>query len=300
MAGLLDWITGAVKQQYAQGAPYREAIGGLLQGDPTKFGLLAQEFNRKAQTPEGALDVALNFAPLGVTKIVSPKTQYEIAQEVAQRNAALPVSEGGLGLPANNTAMDRAKAMGFDVDNPMYHGTGADITKFDLRGKTRKGGKAYFVTEDPITAHYYANYKDNPSIYKLLTGNKNAFDYSNPEHLEKIGEKIKNLSDAELVRYGYYQTPENWIDRVSTGDWAILEQPGIIKAMKQAGFDSAKVVEQAQKGNTMLFSNKDIRSVNAAFDPFRRNEADILAGLLAVPATQLMQPEEKKKKRNTK
>lgn len=67
MAGLLDWITGAVKQQYAQGAPYREAIGGLLQGDPTKFGLLAQEFNRKAQTPEGALDVALNFAPLGIT-----------------------------------------------------------------------------------------------------------------------------------------------------------------------------------------------------------------------------------------
>lgn len=68
MAGLLDWITGAVKQQYAQGAPYREAIGGLLQGDPTKFGLLAQEFNRKAQTPEGALDVALNFAPLGMVK----------------------------------------------------------------------------------------------------------------------------------------------------------------------------------------------------------------------------------------
>ncbi len=67
MAGLLDWITGAVQQQYAKGAPYREAVSGLLQGDPTKFGLLAQEFNRKAQTPEGALDVALNFAPLGIT-----------------------------------------------------------------------------------------------------------------------------------------------------------------------------------------------------------------------------------------
>ncbi len=67
MAGLLDWITGAVQQQYAKGAPYREAVSGLLQGDPTKFGLLAREFNRKAQTPEGALDVALNFAPLGIT-----------------------------------------------------------------------------------------------------------------------------------------------------------------------------------------------------------------------------------------
>ena len=36
------------------------------------------------------------------------------ALETAQRNAAKPVSEGGLGLPANNTPMDRAKAMGFD------------------------------------------------------------------------------------------------------------------------------------------------------------------------------------------
>lgn len=80
MAGLLDWITGAVKQQYAQGAPYREAIGGLLQGDPTKFGLLAQEFNRKVQTPEGALDVALNFAPMGI-----------ISTDVAKR-IAMPVT----------------------------------------------------------------------------------------------------------------------------------------------------------------------------------------------------------------
>ena len=62
--GLLDWITESAKSQYAKGAPYREAIGGLLQGDPTKFGLLAQEFNRKAQTPEGALDVALNVNPM--------------------------------------------------------------------------------------------------------------------------------------------------------------------------------------------------------------------------------------------
>ena len=77
MAGLLDWITGAVKQQYAQGAPYREAIGGLLQGDPTKFGLLAQEFNRKAQTPEGALDVALNFAPLGITAFHGSPVKFD-------------------------------------------------------------------------------------------------------------------------------------------------------------------------------------------------------------------------------
>jgi hypothetical protein len=50
----------------------------------------------------------------GDTKSMSqrPLTEFEQAHLTAQRNAALPVNQGGLGLPANNTAMDRARAMG--------------------------------------------------------------------------------------------------------------------------------------------------------------------------------------------
>mgnify|MGYP001600756715 CR=1 FL=1 len=51
------------------------------------------------------------------------------AFETARRNAALPRSQGGLGLPPNNTAMDRARAMGYTV--PTYHGTHDDIDAFD-------------------------------------------------------------------------------------------------------------------------------------------------------------------------
>jgi hypothetical protein len=83
MAGLLDWIS----QQNVVGAG-KNALTGLLQPTNSIFDALVAErnpqkakdiFNKKAlqfyqqaQTPEGALDVALNFAPLGVTKIVSP------------------------------------------------------------------------------------------------------------------------------------------------------------------------------------------------------------------------------------
>ena len=59
-----------------------------------------------------------------------PLTQFEQAHLTAQRNAALPVNQGGLGLAPDNTAMDRARAMGFDTD--VYHGTGADIDAFDM------------------------------------------------------------------------------------------------------------------------------------------------------------------------
>lgn len=43
-----------------------------------------------------------------------PLTEFEQAHLTAQRNAALPVEKGGLGLPADNTAMDRASASRFD------------------------------------------------------------------------------------------------------------------------------------------------------------------------------------------
>ena len=70
-----------------------------------------------------------NITPVQTTP-KRPLTEFEQAHLTAQRNAALPVNQGGLGLPANNTAMDRARAMGFDTD--VYHGTGADIDSFDM------------------------------------------------------------------------------------------------------------------------------------------------------------------------
>lgn len=210
------------------------------------------------------------------------------AMQTAQRNAALPVEQGGLGLAPENTALERAKALGFKTENPVYHGTGANIEKFDLRGKSRKGGKAYFVTESPITASYYAGNVNerfpshNPNVMKLYINPKNTFDYANTEHLDKISKEINKLSEGELIRYGYYYPPQNWIERISTGDWATIENPAIIKAMKKAGFDSAKLVEGNQP-NIMMLNNKNLRSVNAAFDPMNVNKPDLLAGALAVP-----------------
>jgi hypothetical protein len=63
------------------------------------------------------------------TPKATPKAPQDDAFKVAQQRAALPVEKGGLGLPANNTPQQRAKAMGFDID--AYHATDADILAFD-------------------------------------------------------------------------------------------------------------------------------------------------------------------------
>lgn len=79
--------------------------------------------------------------------------------EEARKNAALPKSKGGLGLPADNTAAQRAKAMGFDTD--AYHGTLGDIREFDptwhgMATNAPSARKADFFSESPKVATGYA------------------------------------------------------------------------------------------------------------------------------------------------
>lgn len=88
------------------------------------------------------------------------KTEFELAHEVAQRNAALPIEQGGLGLPPNNTAMQRAEAMGFDT--PAYHGGRGDINNFNdeflgLSTGAESANKAHFFASNPNNANIYSD-----------------------------------------------------------------------------------------------------------------------------------------------
>lgn len=152
MAGLLSDILGLIDRA-KQSA---KANIGLLVSDPREYfmsmedqarennrlGALAIQAERNAArglpvTPEQAAakqyvdnktaEIALGFA--GTTKV--GKTPFELAHETAQKNAITM-----LGLPPNNTAMDRARAMNFDISR--YHGTKGDpagngIQAFDMR-----------------------------------------------------------------------------------------------------------------------------------------------------------------------
>ena len=111
---------------------------------------------RAAQEPVLSTE-GKNALRLGDAKqLREEKTQYELAHQLAQERAALPIEEGGLGLPPDNTAMDRARAMGFDID--AYHGTiNPDITAFDpMSGKGAREGTGSWFSENPQLASTYA------------------------------------------------------------------------------------------------------------------------------------------------
>jgi len=91
----------------------------------------------------------------------APAFQYpqQAALDLAQQRAALPVEQYGLGLPAGNTAAQRAGAMGFDTN--LYHGTtDPTIKRFDPSLAGKKSSNPFdenvFATSSPQNAGGYA------------------------------------------------------------------------------------------------------------------------------------------------
>jgi hypothetical protein len=218
----------------------------------------------------------------------SPKNAIAPRQEAldkAQRNAALPVEEGGLGLPKDNTPEMRAEAMGYDV--PAYHGTTVweaedgrklgDIEAFNRLASTEIVGRKPSIDQvgifasdrpDQLGAGMYSG--SQGAIYPLMLRMENPKSTS----FEQMARTASNLSSGEPLGAGV-------VPRVS-------DVEPYRQMLREQGFDS--LILRAKQGSPytefkdqtgyVLLDPSQIRSRNAAFDPKRRNEADILAGLL--------------------
>jgi len=262
MATLAD----ALRQTgYAQGgtlgtptpvnSPMTTALAEHIKSIPQKFNenqqhqmdLLARAYpgnTFKSMMLEGD-PAAMNELAMQVPVVGMTKSALSAAERflLAQKNAALPVSEGGLGLAANNTAAQRAKALGYDT--PAYHGTRIDFEEFQP--------KSWF-SSDPKYASDYSNVKmrvepevPTQQVLPVLTK------IVKPHKVPYFG------SEADMNK--------------------ILD----------AGKKQTYVIENVGGGDTSHYVIKDpknIRSVNAAFDPKRANEANILAAGLAIPMTE--------------
>tara|TARA_B110000858_G_scaffold61959_1_gene71926 strand:+ start:118 stop:1095 length:978 start_codon:yes stop_codon:yes gene_type:complete len=164
-----------------------------------------------------------------------------------------------LGLPKNNTAQDRAKAMGFGDD--VYHGTNDEFTAFKDQNT--------FVSPDPNVANSFTGVHDvdiangrtqelletygdtfKPRMMPLKTRG-NVFDYENPEHLKLLEDEIG---------------PQ--IFGVKKGLWQDLEAKPVQEGIRKLGYDGFRVKEKPRTTtNTGIFNNTDIRSKFAHFNP---------------------------------
>jgi hypothetical protein len=219
----------------------------------------------------------------------SPKTPIAPRQEAldkAQRNAALPVEEGGLGLPKDNTPEMRAEAMGFQ---DVYHGTTQGAKKEKLRDAE------FWMTSNPKVANTYA------------TGRP---DFGRPE-----GQTVMPLSarfENPMVIDAPYGASWRQIDTALPNDPEVLPYSTdmLAEIAKKQGYDSLIVndvfdvgggrIPTSKKGQDALtgttyavFDPAQVRSRFAAFDPMRKNDRDLLAGVLPLG---LLADEEQRKK----
>jgi hypothetical protein len=137
-----------------------------------------------------------------------PPTQYELAHAEAQRVAALPVEQGGLGLPANNTAMDRARAMGHNTET--LRGVKSNVATANESGT--------YSTNSPLAANMYAGNEEGANVMPTLIRNENPYtanSYSDIGLFDK--QRIKELEAGgfDSAMYSQPDGAQNYIEYVS-------------------------------------------------------------------------------------
>jgi hypothetical protein len=254
--------------------------------------------------------------------------------KVAQYNASLPIKEGGLGLPTNNTSMDRAKAMGFDT--PVYHGTKeTNIESFDPSLGVGVTGRYKGANE--VKSHLpYTWGSVEPSVASAYSLKSSPRGKSLDEFMQSInfdqvmasGTNKEKKEVEKLFKEWKKENPDyNKVIDASTVYPLLVkaENPKVIDAKFETYSSNAKtkpnvLAEKSFSGrkktgnyDLLMIENfndppvrgwgggtgthvaiKDpsqIRSRFAAFDPKRIKETDILAGGLALPASELTRRE---------
>lgn len=219
--------------------------------------------------PDSRNIVNYGLSAAGLIPFVPALSTAKKAVKAAKVADDLPMDEA--------SRMARAKEMGFDVDETFYHGTSmdgyvesTDIEKFD----TSKHGdrfsaddSGFFFTNDKGEANYYASSdrdyynkgEGEGAVYPTLLKNKNPLvvdaQFLKSEGMAPIGEV-----DDTVNFWDNYQ--------------------GLIKGWAEDGGYDSVILKDEVTGRKMniIFDPKNIRSINAKFDPKMKDSANLLAG----------------------
>ena len=186
-----------------------------------------------------------------------PKHPHSHAHEQARLNAIKT-----LGLHEHNTAEDRARALGFDLNEKLYHGTNSDFPAFE---KHPRYGAGTYATEDPEIADMYATGERRtgnaaPNVLPIVArGKKLTVSDLHPDDPHSGGWFRENMAKATgmpKTRRMEEQLPHHGYDRLQIND------------MSDIG---------GMQTQHMFPDPSVIRSRFAAFDPHRVHENDLLA-----------------------
>jgi len=177
--------------------------------------------------------------------------------QITGRPPAPSPLEGTLDM-SQAARMQRAAEQGFDTSRPLYHSTNASFDAFEIPdGGFLKFGKGVYTAPNAKYSDRYirenrdieAGYKEGANVMPLYARGKIA------------SEKDWEAARQEMMSEGVAPAGYN------------PQQKEIQRRLKEKGFDGLNMF-----GNEIIvFDPKNMRSVNAAFDPAMRGSANLLA-----------------------
>ena len=186
------------------------------------------------------------------------------AMETARQNAVKM-----LGLPESNTAMDRARAMGF-VHDELFHGTVNAFPAFKVSDRS-----SVYATDSPAIADIYANATGRHKGLREVNAGPNVMP------LMYRG-KLLEVSDQG-------QTGGGWLGDNLAAALGTEPRRNLVKEVPSKGYSGIKVNDMDDLGGRQsqyIFPDPAVlRSRFAAFDPARIDEKDLLASLAAMGIT---------------
>lgn len=196
-------------------------------------------------SPERVTQAAMDLAGVGGGAGLALTPKGSLAMGASRASKDLPLDKA--------SRMARAKEMGFDVDNPVYHGTGADFGVFDPSASGKMGGGVY-TSESAKRASQYAGGGQGANVQKLF-----------------VKGRIAKLTDINEAREAAQRAiPRSSIE--SLRDWNAAARAKTQQILKEKGFSGMQIEDEI-----LMLDPKNIRSVNAKFDPAMADSADLLA-----------------------
>lgn len=189
----------------------------------------------------------------------------------------------------------RAKEMGFDTENVMYHGTDESFDVFDTKPSfSLQSKKPVYTTDNPNVAASYAHLRDG-QIYPLVQ--RNNLDEVVVDAGGEVYSRIKPKSSASLKG-----GPEVFVEDLFGSDYGMLfstdflsdraYKSGVPRITFENVIDRGPVSSNwhnLQEGSanvpstvTANLSPSSLRSTFARFDPRLKDFGNILAGVAPV------------------
>jgi hypothetical protein len=297
-------LRSRARQPLYQAAVENADTGSIRATPPTKFESWLNESGQRLMNPtdtiaqgvqnftqQDPVDMGMSLMGGALGTIITTQTAGELAQKLAHDRAMLPVSEHGLGLPAGNTAMDRANVM-FPKD--VYHSTDADILNINPSAGGKLGPGVY-TSDSPD----YVNKYISPNAYLRNTSRANP--QFTGESLQdtyitggnvmplRIKDNLASPDTAELARQdtSHLGTPTD------VKNYKTYWKQQVNDELANRGYSGRTIDGPIYDGmENVTFNPHDVRSRFAAFDPWRRNAA--IAALTGTAAPDLMAGENDK------